>query len=39
VLGRSDSDPWLGLTVILGTTLALSLLSWTWIRRGYRLKP
>ncbi|GAB4270918.1 MAG: ABC transporter permease [Pararhodobacter sp.] len=39
VLGRSDSDPLLGLAVILGTTAALSLLAWVWIRRGYRLKP
>ncbi|MCB1397138.1 MAG: ABC transporter permease [Rhodobacter sp.] len=38
-LGRSDSNPWLGLAVTGGTTLALALLAWVWLRRGYRLKP
>lgn len=38
-LGRSDSDPVLGMAVTVGTTLALAFLSWTWLRRGYRLKP
>ena len=38
-LGRSDSDPVLGLLVTVGTTFGLALLSWVWLRRGYRLKP
>ena len=38
-LGRSDSDPVLGLVVTIGTTLALAGLSWVWLHRGFRLKP
>ncbi|MFN3955344.1 MAG: ABC transporter permease [Pararhodobacter sp.] len=38
-LGRSDSDPVLGLVVITLSTLALSALAWSWFRSGYRLKP
>ena len=38
-LGQSDSNPWLGIAVVAGSTLAVSLLAWTWLRRGYRLKP
>jgi ABC-2 type transport system permease protein len=37
-LGTSDSDPVLGLAVAAGTTLAVSVLGWSWFRRGYRLK-
>ncbi len=38
-LGRSDSDPFLGLAIVLATTAALSALAWWWFRIGYRLKP
>ena len=38
-LGVSDSNPWLGLAVTVGSALALALLSWTWFARGFRLKP
>lgn len=38
-LGRSDSDPVLGLIVAVCTTLMLSALSWFWLHRGFRLKP
>lgn len=38
-IGQSDSNPWLGLVVVLGTTFGLILLAWIWFRRGYRLKP
>lgn len=38
-LGRSDSDPLLGLAVIGVTTLGLCALAWWWFRTGYRLKP
>ncbi|WP_245243055.1 ABC transporter permease [Pararhodobacter sp. SW119] len=38
-LGRSDSDPVLGLTIVVLTTAVLALLSWWWFRTGYRLKP
>lgn len=38
-LERSDSDPLLGLGVSVATTLALALLAWIWLARGYRLKP
>lgn len=37
-LGRSDSDPWLGLAVTLGTTLAVSAVSWWLFHTGRRLK-
>ncbi len=38
-LGRSDSDPVLGLAVVGLTTAALCALAWWWFRIGYRLKP
>ena len=38
-LGRSDSDPLIGLTVVVLSTAALSALAWWWFRIGYRLKP
>jgi ABC-2 type transport system permease protein len=38
-LGRSDSDPLLGLAIVVLTTAALSGLAWWWFRIGYRLKP
>jgi len=38
-LGRSDSNPVLGLAITLGATLALAALSWLWLHRGFRLKP
>lgn len=37
-LGRSDSDPLLGLGIVTLTTAALSALAWWWFRIGYRLK-
>ncbi|MEM9523311.1 MAG: ABC transporter permease [Pseudomonadota bacterium] len=38
ILGVSDSAPWLGLIVCLGTTIAVLALCWYWFRIGYRLK-
>jgi ABC-2 type transport system permease protein len=38
-LGRSDSDPLLGLAIVTLTTAGLSALAWWWFRTGYRLKP
>ncbi|MFC3613951.1 ABC transporter permease [Lutimaribacter marinistellae] len=38
VIGVSDSDPLLGFAVCLGSTLLVSLLAWSMLRRGYRLK-
>ena len=38
-LGRSDSDPVLGLAITTLSALALCALAWHWLRRGYRLKP
>ena len=38
MIGRSDADPWLGLAVSLGATLAVCLLAWHWFRIGYRMK-
>jgi len=38
VIGVSDSSPWLGLTVAVTATLAISALAWLMFRRGYRLK-
>jgi ABC-type polysaccharide/polyol phosphate export systems, permease component len=38
-LGTSDSSPWLGLAVTAAAALALSALGWSWLRRGFRLKP
>ncbi len=38
VIGVSDSAPMLGLAVGAGSTLAVSLLAWWMLARGYRLK-
>ncbi|WP_308915419.1 ABC transporter permease [Jannaschia sp. LMIT008] len=38
VLGVSDSSPWLGFAVVLGSTLAIGALAWWMFRTGYRLK-
>lgn len=38
-IGQSDSNPVLGLGVVLGATAGLTLLAWIWFKRGYRLKP
>ena len=38
VIGVSDSDPVLGLSVVAGVTLVVSALAWRMIRTGYRLK-
>ena len=39
MIGRSDADPWLGLAIGVGATLAVCALAWYWLRAGYRLKP
>lgn len=39
VLGISDSSIWLGLSILVVSTTAVTLLVWHWIRIGYRLKP
>ncbi len=39
VLGRSDSDPLLGLAVCGATTLVVLAACWAAFRTGYRLKP
>lgn len=38
VIGRSDSDPWLGLAVCAAAVAAVLALCWYWFRTGYRLK-
>ncbi|GAB5470765.1 MAG: ABC transporter permease [Rhodospirillales bacterium] len=38
LLGRADSDPLVGLAVILGLALLLSGLAWTLLARGWHLK-
>lgn len=38
VIGVSDSSPWLGLGVGVGSTLTICLLAWWMLARGYRLK-
>jgi ABC-2 type transport system permease protein len=38
ILGVSDSSPWLGLAVCLGTCAAIFTLCWYWLRTGYRMK-
>ncbi|GAB4308048.1 MAG: ABC transporter permease [Roseovarius sp.] len=38
MVGVSDSPPWLGLAVSLGTAVAVSLLAWGLFARGWRLK-
>jgi ABC-2 type transport system permease protein len=37
-LGRGDADPMLGLAVIVAVNAGLGLLTWRWLRSGYRLK-
>jgi ABC-2 type transport system permease protein len=38
VIGVSDSAPMLGLVIGTGSTLAICLLAWWMLARGYRLK-
>jgi len=38
MIGRSDSAPWLGATVVLGVSAMLIWLCWYWMRTGYKLK-
>lgn len=38
VLGVSDSSPYLGFCVVLGSTLAVCAIAWWMFRTGYRLK-
>jgi ABC-2 type transport system permease protein len=38
MLGRSDSSPWVGLSVTLAATALVLWLAWRWFRSGYRLK-
>ncbi|RKT31019.1 ABC-2 type transport system permease protein [Roseovarius halotolerans] len=38
MIGVSDSSPWLGLAVGLGSVLAVSFIAWRMFARGYRLK-
>jgi len=38
MIGVSDSSPWLGLGVSVGTGLAVSVVAWAMFARGYRLK-
>ncbi len=38
VLGVSDSSPWLGLAVVAVTTIVVTYVAWSMVRRGYRLK-
>ncbi len=38
MIGVSDSPPLLGLVVVTGATLAVMLLAWAMMARGYRLK-
>jgi len=39
MIGVSDSSPVLGLGVALVSCLVVVGLAWTWLRKGYRLKP
>jgi ABC-2 type transport system permease protein len=39
MIGVSDSDPVLGLVVVLVSCAAVITLCWVWLRAGYRLKP
>jgi ABC-2 type transport system permease protein len=39
MIGVSDSDPVLGLTVVMASCAAVIALCWVWLRAGYRLKP
>ncbi|MCK0150449.1 ABC transporter permease [Marivita sp. S6314] len=38
MLGVSDSSPWLGAAVVVGATVAVNVLAWSFFRSGYRLK-
>ncbi len=37
-LGVSDSNPWVGLVVASGASIAVLTICWLWLARGYRLK-
>jgi ABC-2 type transport system permease protein len=37
-IGVSDSSPWLGLAVVLGSAVVVLGIVWLMLRRGYRLK-
>jgi len=37
-LGVSDSNPWIGLVVVLGAASIVLYVVWRWLRDGYRLK-
>jgi ABC-2 type transport system permease protein len=39
MIGVSDSAPLLGFSIALGATALICLLAWSFLRRGYRLKP
>ncbi len=39
MIGVSDSSPWLGLAVCIGSCAVVCGLCWYWLRKGYRLKP
>lgn len=38
IIGRSDSNPWIGVAVLILVTSLLLALCWSWFKRGYRLK-
>ena len=37
-IGVSDSNPWLGLAVVLGCSAAVLGIVWYWLKIGYRMK-
>jgi ABC-2 type transport system permease protein len=37
-IGISDSNPWLGLAVVLGCSAVILSVVWYWLKIGYRLK-
>ncbi|AGI69190.1 ABC-2 family inner membrane transport permease [Octadecabacter antarcticus 307] len=37
-IGVSDSNPWLGLAVVLGCSALVLAIVWYWLKIGYRLK-
>jgi ABC-2 type transport system permease protein len=37
-IGISDSNPWLGLAVVLGCSAVILSVVWYWLKTGYRLK-
>jgi ABC-2 type transport system permease protein len=37
-IGISDSNPWLGLAVVLGCSAVILTIVWYWLKTGYRLK-